>query len=520
MGYLNYKKIKKNVIGDTKRLLADQDLKLNPTHISPFIMGGFLDKSLYETCIKQYLLLRIGAHNLNEALLSNASKKDKKLVYHMPKEWRSLLEENGISVGHARSEFWWRLYLLALIGYSCLTMLTILGRGIFAAVKPIEQMSPYVYFSNLTDGNIPKSSKDNVSYDVIRWYIEKRGRKAGFSSVKHDVINANPLKFDDVCIQHSKSGPIPDLVGWRNIVIFFVWGVAAIQLSIFDVIRGRWWHSLILNQSILSKQVVLTDPSRLAKEYLFHNSSQTYRPLWTYGAEKLGSEIVLYFYSTNIEGFKTEDGYKSATYAWRCMTWPRYLVWDKPQADFLRRACWSKSVIEIVGSIWFSDTGEFSIPKSEDTIAVFGVTPHRISRRCIYGDDDEYYSPNNCIAFLDQVFVAAGSANYNCFFKMKRNPGAFIDKNYARFIEKRSKNSSIINLNPEVAAHRVIKASSIVISMPFTATAHIARELGKPSCFYDATGLLHADDRAAHGIPIINNQKALLEWIKSRNLDI
>lgn len=43
-----------------------------------------------------------------------------------------------------------------------------------------------------------------------------------------------------------------------------------------------------------------------------------------------------------------------------------------------------------------------------------------------------------------------------------------------------------------------------VIGMPFTSTALIARGLGKSSVYYDPTGQLQSDDRAAHGIPIIS----------------
>jgi len=50
---------------------------------------------------------------------------------------------------------------------------------------------------------------------------------------------------------------------------------------------------------------------------------------------------------------------------------------------------------------------------------------------------------------------------------------------------------------------------------PFTSTALIARELGKPSIYYDPFGICEKDDRAAHGIPILSGQKELQDWLSA-----
>ena len=65
--------------------------------------------------------------------------------------------------------------------------------------------------------------------------------------------------------------------------------------------------------------------------------------------------------------------------------------------------------------------------------------------------------------------------------------------------------------------HRqVIEQAIAVISMPFTSTALIAKEMGKPSIYYDPMGRLQRDDRAAHGIPILSGIEELEEWISAR----
>ena len=47
--------------------------------------------------------------------------------------------------------------------------------------------------------------------------------------------------------------------------------------------------------------------------------------------------------------------------------------------------------------------------------------------------------------------------------------------------------------------------------MTFTSTALVARNLGKPSYYFDPTGIIQKDDRAAHGIPVISGFSELQE---------
>ena len=53
--------------------------------------------------------------------------------------------------------------------------------------------------------------------------------------------------------------------------------------------------------------------------------------------------------------------------------------------------------------------------------------------------------------------------------------------------------------------------------MPFTSTALIAKEMGKPSCYYDPHGMIQKDDRAASGIEVITGKSELEIWLA--NLD-
>ncbi len=51
-----------------------------------------------------------------------------------------------------------------------------------------------------------------------------------------------------------------------------------------------------------------------------------------------------------------------------------------------------------------------------------------------------------------------------------------------------------------------------------TSTTHIARELGKNTWFYDPTGIMQHDDRAAHGMPIMIGRTELQAWLEALEL--
>jgi polysaccharide biosynthesis PFTS motif protein len=100
-------------------------------------------------------------------------------------------------------------------------------------------------------------------------------------------------------------------------------------------------------------------------------------------------------------------------------------------------------------------------------------------------------------------------------WKRKRNIGPVAHPRYRYWADRVSECADVVIVNPDIAAHRVIEASEAVVSMPFTSTALIARDLGKPACYYDPGGLVQKDDRAAHGIEILTGPEELTAWFKN-----
>jgi polysaccharide biosynthesis PFTS motif protein len=271
----------------------------------------------------------------------------------------------------------------------------------------------------------------------------------------------------------------------------------------------------MLSEAVKAAQVRYLQPQMLARDYLFHNSNWIYRPLWSYEAERKGSRIIFYFYSTNCEKFKHGSVSNSLAYGWRAMSWQQYVVWDEYQLNFVRSAVGSEPHINVVGPIPFVSGKKLPQDLPANFIAVFDVQPMRDSIYQRLGIEFEYYVPRNAIRFLDDIQEVTLIAGYNMVLKRKRNIEGKIHPAYESEIGRLGKTDNYIELDPDTSAIELIEKCKAVISAPYTSTAHIGKALGKPSIYYDPYGICEKDDYAAHGTQILSGKAELQEWLSS-----
>jgi polysaccharide biosynthesis PFTS motif protein len=448
-------------------------------------------------------------------MLAALGKKNGSVVHYLPKEWRDILTQHGFRVAHVRSGILWQLYVGAVLSYGVLQICKIIAAGLFALNDAKQGQQRHTAFADLGPGNLPQQIAGIQSHDVVSWYLQWPGRAADIEAVRHTVRNAPTVRAGGVVVLPARH-VLPELEGFSAVIGYAFWGLRASILAAADCLRGRWWHALLLNQAALAEQVRTLPAASLARQYLFHNSGWMYRPLWTYEAEQRGSEILFYFYSTNCESFKRPEGYPPLLYGWKAMTWPRYLVWDEYQADFVRRAVGEQANVSVVGPIWFQSSAAEMPRPGKPGVAIFDVAPFRQSRYCILGIDYEFYLPSTNKIFLKDLAAASERLEAVMLWKRKRKIGAMAHPQYRHFAEKLSEQENVLLVDPEISALRVVESSCAVVSMPFTSTALIARAMGKPSVYYDPTGLLQRDDRAAHGIPILSGEAELNAWLSSQ----
>ena len=508
-----------DLISKVKQSLTEKQLSLTDKHFSVFLMGaGYF---YGEIVVRQYLLFRIGGLSLNQALLYTSGKRGAKVIYPLPKLWRTIIGQHGFKVANLRSSFLWQIYIIGAFLYGTFQIFKVIFSSLASLGSKASSTKKHAYFTHLSSGNLSQNDKNEKSYDIVSWYLQWNGRNNSIEAIHHSIPNVAKKTIDGIELV-TQTQLIPSLKGASSIFKFTLWGMSAFLIAFIECLRGNWWHAFLLNQTAMSAQLRSLSKSRLACEYLFHNSDWIYRPLWTYDAEEAGSKVIFYFYSTNCEKFKISNTNTSAStnssipYGWKAMNWPHYLVWDDWQANFVRMSVGNSAKINIVGSIWFQ-SGAGDIPRiDKPSIAVFDVTPYRLSRYILLGDDSQFYVPTITNSFLYDLRNKIFQHQFIMLWKRKRNVGRMAHPFYRHFVDDLTDSNYLKSIEPSISAIRVIEASIAVISMPFTSTAIIAREMGKPSVYYDPTGLLLKNDPAAHGIPLLSNTAELDAWLSEQ----
>jgi len=497
-------------IARVNEVLTETLLTIDGNQFSPTFMGSGV--ACGEVIARQYLLSRIGGANLNQALLLSLGRKSGRVVFPLPKIWREKINCNNFRVARFRSAFLWQIYVVLMWVYGVFGVFKLgLKAGIFrdsASREPVD----YVYFVGLGSKNMPSSGASTKSYDIISWYLQWNGRNEKKHEIRHGVSGATVRYVSNTSLVYQKD-PFP-VLRWQGNLKYFLWGFWAVLFSCIEMTRGRWWPALLLNEAGKAAYLRQLPHRLLAREYLFHNSGWIYRPLWTYDAESRGSQIIFYFYSTNCESFMMRGGEAPVSYGYKAMSWSRYLVWDEYQAEFVKRSVGAGVNIDVVGPIWFSGSSPMEQPVVNNRcVAVFDVTPFRYSRFCVLGARDEYYSPPVVNQFLAQVSEALKESGLVMLWKQKRNIGKNAHPQYRYFSDMLMSMSHVRCVDPDISAVSVVESSVAVISMPFTSTALIAKNMGKPSVYYDPTGCLQRDDPASHGIEILSDIQDLSKWI-------
>ncbi len=455
-----------------------------------------------ELSTRQFLMSTILGLRFNKSILYSVGSKNP-LRHPLPKEWRGALTDQNIDVDHFSSTLLWYAYSIIYWGKGFLYGL----KSILPLLKKQDDLGNYVYFSDINDQCM---SNNPIKYNIINWYLQWKNKAIGVDSICHSVDNQPNFKLGSINVVRTFQVPIPK----KSKLLMYIYITIHTSIYSFLLCFFRPYCGFLLAEIIKLKRVSLVNNSALARDYLFHNSDPFYRPMWTYMAEKKGSRILFYFYSTNDEEFKREGGYPLQK-PWYLMSWPYYLVWDKYQENFIKRFDKHNSIIEKVTSVWFSSS-EKSIEAPSNSIAVFDVTTMRPTRYFFLGTAYDYYVADIANQFLNDIQLVLNQNNINMLHKMKRVP-LFAHKKYLRKINQLRKKSNYIEVEPSIDPFQVIQKTKACISIPFTSTAIIAKIEGRPSVFYDPSGMVQKDDRAAHGIPVLSGIDELKEWVESIN---
>ena len=493
---------------ETQIALVEMPLGIPKSKVSKHLFGASTEQA--NEAIRDFLITRVGQYSLNKSLLVSLGKKKSRIIHPLPQIWREKIRSLGWNVSEIKSALMWQGFLFLCYGYGGFLLTKNLLLGIITSFRKIpDNPERSVYFAGLTKKNLPQQ-EDGDSYNIISWYLQWQGRETEIQTIGHNVKSSPDLNFEGVNVRFVD--PFAPVKGVAKTLRLFVWGCVSTVMCLFDMLRGHWWSPLMFGPCV--QAFIAKHQPTFAIDYMFHNSNSR-KPLWLYEVEANGAKSSFYFYSTNCDPFKTKEGYQATPAYYRNMNWSRYLVWDQEQADFVRRCAGNLAKVEIVGPIWYSDTSDILPELTSRTVAVFDIQPKRKSVYEVLGSPLEYYTPAVGIKFLNDIHEAVVQYNWVMAWKGKRklplSQNRQIAKSYQSACEKLASFPSMLVIDPDVSAARLIEKSDLVISMPFTSTALVARDLGKPSYYYDPSGIIQKDDRAAHGIPIISGLDKLQE---------
>ena len=461
-----------------------------------------LFKSPEKICLHQLLVSNLFNIEFNKSILRALVHPKKKLHHALPKQWRDVLEKEGFIVNTFENRFFWYFFQMRMY-------LTGLATGIIEFKRLINKhkipKTLFIYLDNLTKNNLPNDDfQDN---NILDWVIN-RNNKTQFNSIYHSVKNTKQFRFKNKSIRFIDS-VIPLMNSTKNILQYTLWLTTNSFLYLF-----KSEDRLLFREKVFNKLVKLSNANQLPKECYFHNSNHVFRPLWTYAAAKKGVEILFYFYSTNIASVKLKGEKYIQMNNWNIVTWPNYLVWNQTQFDFIRKHTLFKSKIEIVGPIPFRKTNDFKIKKSnKKRLLVFDIQPLRASFYQSVALNNEYFTPNNSITFLDDINNLASLFDLEIILKRKRTT-PLVDKKYLRKINQLSLTGRWLFIDPDLDAYQVSKKIKPIasISTPYSSTGIITSRFKIPTIYYDSTSKIDESLKANNEICVLNNFESLTEW--------
>ncbi len=223
----------------------------------------------------------------------------------------------------------------------------------------------------------------------------------------------------------------------------------------------------------------------------------------------------MWWYSANNIPFELKDGSKTF-FDSSIYTQPRInmnYVWSSEQIDFVSQVTGHKC--EALGSILFYLMDPPSIQFDDDNlvITIFDVTPY------FGANTSDFYTFEMCAKFLLEIIEIVNDIEEDLGFKIciqvksKRQRSSKHDLRYFDLLDSLASRSSIILLSENVNLYNLIHQSDLVVSIPFTSPAFVAKELETPSCYF-----LEGEDfylpNFRDGVPVFTSVNSLGEFFR------
>ena len=460
--------------------------------------------------IRQYLTKRTGEKSICLSVFNAVG--GGVPIHHLPPHTYPVLRALGIPVWGLGSRVRWMVSLLVYWLYGC-WMIVKLGRSTAEKNSELNAGSS-AFFQDLPVNAVPDRETSFERQDLVSWYCRWDQRNPLIRSVSHQHKSRVKAVVNGVSLEYRAAG-WSGYMGSSARIKYLLWGLRVGFMSLVDLLRGRWWHALLFSQAVMAKRLALSSEETLPAEIWFNHENYKYRPIWTYEAEARGVKSYLYFYSINNQTVQPAGHEISISGYWHLMNWPRCLVWNSQQKEILQQYIYMETAYVPAGHMPYSDTNEELTPLSSPAIAVFDIPSYGNETSFALGQAYKYQKDHVVEAFYDDIIDAARANELVVCTKQKTGrKKSHLTARYLHLLEKLEQSPDVCATEAGIAAHRLIMATQMTVSAPYSSTSVIAEALGKPGCYYDPTGLLPEMTIFSHGIRIIRSPEALSDWMK------
>ncbi len=508
-----YRKIKLKKNSQIFSLLNDDLTKYNFNKIN---YQNFFFGDNYENInksINQKMLKEIAGYRLQKFILFFLSI-NFKLCYPLTIDWIRILEKNNIKVNKFASIILWRLFLIYKIFITFKLLVSVIVYNFLS--KNNDSKNQFYYFFNLSKDNIPKTNKEYLNYGIFDSvnFIEN----TNILNLKHDLANYG-FKNDKINVEYSKFFFLPNQRIIFNIKII-IWFVINFFVSIYGLFFS-WKYPFLFNDCLLAYIIKNVRKKDLAYNYFFNQSAHIYKPYWTYIAEKRNCRIIFYFYSTNIIELSSNNMNIPDYLGWKSISWNNFYFWNNNQKNYIQKFI-NNFNYKITGPINFLPTIKNNhLQIKEKYVLVFDIRPSRLRLYSFLGKPFDFYTASNTIKFINDIYEITKKHKIKLIIKQKRllaGGNKLEDPRYYNFLKKISRNLDVnIYYGSEGdGLNDIIKNSLISVSMPYTSTAIISKNINYNTIYYDPTGKLRNDKIITNDVLTINTKDNLIEYFKNK----
>jgi len=433
------------------------------------------------------------------------------LTYVAPKEWRATLSSLKVPVDESSSSKKW--FVKQKEEYKA-GILSVLKKIAFAClgVGPKANGKSYALFVDVGarafTPNPPPEFKTKNLFSVLKEKPFFDCEIEEIWAIPKNVSSTDQIS-DPVKLVRSFFPRLPNI---KARCLFVLQALKILGIVTVRWLSGHWWAPFFLRDAVDLAYVRHLPKHLRARDYIFHSTIKTVRPVWTYEVEKTGSDITCLLLSTHVGTIiPGQPQYPLVDLEYIGLNWSRYIVWNEKHTELLRRYGVQIERATAVGSIGISDRGR-PIPKADKPIvAIFEVNPIHPAASWQEAIPRPYYTLPITLAFLEQAMDAVVQSGGIPFWKPKGR-----GHHHFHLFEAVQKKYSAVLLEDGISPYRLIDVASASISMPFTTPGWIAADVNKPAAYFDPTETLAGFDRYPPGCDLVLGKTALIKWLTAQ----